>query len=138
MGIITVKKCYHVFGDSSRIAVAALMIVSGILAFLMLPAGMGMIVCAALMGLCCAANYGVNPMLTTLIPMEYENTGRVGLVAGLMDCFIYLGSALAGVAVGAMSDSFGWSWVYAAWGIVSLLGAALAFMSVRGKKNIAA
>ena len=44
----------------------------------------------------------------------------------------------AGVAVGAMSDSFGWSWVYAAWGIVSLLGAALAFMSVRGKKNIAA
>ena len=114
------------------------MIVSGILAFLMLPAGMGMIVCAALMGLCCAANYGVNPMLTTLIPMEYENTGRVGLVAGLMDCFIYLGSALAGVAVGAMSDSFGWNWVYAAWGIVSLLGAALAFMSVRGKKNIAA
>ena len=138
VGIITVKKCYHVFGDSSRIAVAALMIVSGILAFLMLPAGMGMIVCAALMGLCCAANYGVNPMLTTLIPMEYENTGRVGLVAGLMDCFIYLGSALAGVAVGAMSDSFGWNWVYAAWGIVSLLGAALAFMSVRGKKNIAA
>ena len=55
-----------------------------------------------------------------------------------MDCFIYLGSALAGVAVGAMSDSFGWNWVYAAWGIVSLLGAALAFMSVRGKKNIAA
>ena len=44
----------------------------------------------------------------------------------------------AGVAVGAMRDSFGWSWVYAAWGIVSLLGAALAFMSVRGKKNIAA
>ena len=138
VGIITVKKCYHVFGDSSRIAVAALMIVSGILAFLLLPAGMGMIACAALMGLCCAANYGVNPMLTTLIPMEYENTGRVGLVAGLMDCFIYLGSALAGVAVGAMSDSFGWNWVYAAWGIVSLLGAALAFMSVRGKKNIAA
>ena len=47
-------------------------------------------------------------------------------------------AADAGVAVGAMSDSFGWSWVYAAWGIVSLLGAALAFMSVRGKKNIAA
>ena len=102
VGIITVKKCYHVFGDSSRIAVAALMIVSGILAFLMLPAGMGMIVCAALMGLCCAANYGVNPMLTTLIPMEYENTGRVGLVAGHR---IPAGRG-AGVYVGARKEEY--------------------------------
>ena len=80
---------------------------------------------------------GINPMINTLIPMEYEHAGRVGLVAGLVDCFIYLGSALAGTAAGALSDGYGWGAVYAVWALVSALGAALAFVSIRGGKRMA-
>ena len=76
-------------------------------------------------------------MINTLIPMEYERAGRVGLVAGLVDCFIYLGSALAGTAAGALSDSYGWGAVYTVWALVSALGAALAFVSIRGGKRMA-
>ena len=93
--------------------------------------------CALLLGLCCASCYGINPMINTLIPMEYERAGRVGLVAGLVDCFIYLGSALAGTAAGALSDGYGWNAVYTVWAFVSALGAALAFVSLRGGKRMA-
>ena len=136
VGIITVRCIYGKFSGSARQASGALLVFSGITAFLLMIQGMPAAACAVLMGVCCAMNYGINPMLTTLIPMEYENVGRVGMVAGLMDCFIYLGSALAGTLTGMLSDGMGWQFVYAAWGCVSLMGAALAMLSVRGKKNI--
>ncbi len=136
VGIITVRRIYGRFSGSARLASGVLLAFGGVLAFLLMPIGMPVSMCAVLMGLCCAMNYGINPMLTTLIPMEYENVGRVGMVAGLMDCFIYLGSALAGTLTGALSDGMGWRFVYAAWGCASLFGAALSIMSVRGKKNI--
>ena len=68
--------------------------------------------------------------------MEYERAGRVGLVAGLVDCFIYLGSALAGTAAGTLSDSRGWGAVYSVWALVSALGAALAFISIHGGRRM--
>lgn len=135
LGVLLVRRCYHLLRGSARGAVGTLLMGSAVISALLFPAS-GAFFCALLMGLCCAANYGVNPMITTLIPMQYENAGRVGLVAGLADCFIYLGSALAGVATGALSDAAGWRWVYAAWAFISLLGAALAFLSVRGEKKL--
>ena len=90
-----------------------------------------------MLALACAANYGVNPMLTTFIPMEYDKAGRVGFVAGTVDCFIYIGSALAGVLTGAVSESAGWQNVYVLWTVVALAGAGLSFVSAsRGKKGL--
>lgn len=90
--------------------------------------------CALLMGLCCAANFGVNPLLNALIPMDYDKSGRVGLVAGLIDCFIYIGSALTGVAAGAVIDVVGWQGVYAMWIVVSAIGAGFGIAAIRGEK----
>ena len=56
------------------------------------------ILCAVLLGVLCAFLFGVNPLITSLFPMEYDKMGRVALVAGVIDCFIYIGSALAGSA----------------------------------------
>ena len=90
--------------------------------------------CALLMGLCCAANFGVNPLLNALIPMDYDKSGRVGLVAGLIDCFIYIGSALTGVAAGAVIDVVGWQGVYAMWIVGSAIGAGFGIAAIRGEK----
>ena len=90
--------------------------------------------CALLMGLCCAANFGVNPLLNALIPMDYDKSGRVGLVAGLIDCFIYIGSALTGVAAGAVIDVVGWQGVYAMWIVASAIGAGFGIAAIRGEK----
>ena len=136
LGIVLVRRCYRLLRGNARGAVGVLLLVSALMAWLLrftsAPAA-----CALLLGLCCASCYGINPMINTLIPMEYERAGRVGLVAGLVDCFIYLGSALAGTAAGALSDSYGWGTAYAVWALVSSLGAVLAFVSIRGGKRMA-
>ncbi|MDD6873819.1 MAG: MFS transporter [Clostridiales bacterium] len=135
-GVLMAQRFYHIFGDNARRCAGCLMAICAGLALLLRPASLTMATCALTLGLCCAATYGINPMLTTLIPMEYEPVGRVGLTAGLVDCFIYLGSSLAGVLTGAISDAAGWTVVFLLWMAVAACSAALAFYSMRGGKRL--
>ena len=113
---------------------AACMIPSGAL-FLM--SGGQVWALAVMLGLMSAILYGSNTLFTVLMPMEYDSSGRVGFVAGLIDAFIYVGSALAGTLTGFMRESMGsWSGVYAAWVVVSIIGAIAMFMSVKGLKKL--
>ena len=72
----------------------------------------GMLVTAALLGMICAAMYGANPMLTGLIPLEYDRIGKTSLTAGLIDSMIYAGSALAGVCSGSIFENRGAQMLY--------------------------
>ena len=136
IGVLMARRVYGLFGSSARRSVAYLMGASAALA-LALHLASGMLVsCALVLGLCCSATYGINPMLTQLIPMEYERVGRVGLVAGMSDCFIYLGSALAGVVTGAISDAAGWPVVFSLWCAVALMSMVFAFLSLRGGRRL--
>ncbi|MBR3928745.1 MAG: MFS transporter [Clostridia bacterium] len=92
---------------------------------------------ALMLGLMSAILYGSNTLYTALMPMEYDKSGRVGLVAGLIDSFIYVGSALAGTLTGFMRETMGsWKGVYAVWIFASILGAACMLISVRGAKKL--
>ena len=79
---------------------------------------------------------GTNPLLTSLVPMQYDYSGRVGLVAGLVDSALYIGSALSGPVSGFVRDRMGnWGGVYVMWLIVSLACFALAALSSRQMKT---
>lgn len=80
---------------------------------------------ALLMGASCACMYGLNPILTALIPLEYERAGCIALAAGLMDGFIYVGSSLAGVTGGAIYGTLGARPMYLCWILAALAAAAL-------------
>lgn len=136
IGVLVGKRVYARLGNNARRCVMVLMVVSSALSILVLFGSKMMILCALLLGMTCAATYGINPMLTTLIPMEYTQAGRVGLVAGIIDCFIYLGSSLAGIATGAMSDSMGWSAVFITWCIVAAAGALMARLSLKDRDKL--
>ena len=100
----------------------------------LLPAG-GMLAVALLLGCVCAAMYGANTMLTGLIPFEYNRIGKTGMTAGLVDSFIYAGSALAGALAGGVYEGAGVSALYALW-----IGAALfavILMRLSGRMNAA-
>lgn len=84
----------------------------------------GMLGTALLLGLICAGMYGANTMLTALIPLEYNCVGKTGMTAGLIDSFIYAGSAFAGVVGGGIYETLGSNMLYSIWaaaGLVSLL-----------------
>ncbi len=113
---------------------AACLIPSALLFALNLSAVWAM---ALMLGLMSAILYGSNTLFTVLMPMEYDKSGRVGLVAGLIDSFIYVGSALAGTLTGFMRESTGsWNGVYGAWMIVSIIGAVCMFLSVKKSKKL--
>lgn len=135
-GVILVRRCYYLLKGSARGAVSILLAVGALLSAALMGLWKNAALCALLMGLCCAVNYGINPLLTTIIPMDYDKSGRVGLVAGLIDCFIYVGSALTGVAAGAVIDAVGWQGVYAMWIVVSAVGAAFGIAAIRGEKRM--
>ncbi len=137
IGIAAAKKSYTITGSSARKANGIVLASSALFTFILIFVYKNTFAAAIMLALSCAANYGVNPMLTTFIPMEYDKAGRVGFVAGTVDCFIYLGSALAGVLTGAVSESAGWERVYILWTAAALAGAGMSFISAnRGKKGL--
>lgn len=93
----------------------------------------GMLPMALLMGCACACMYGLNPILTALIPLEYERAGCIALCAGLIESFIYAGSSLSGVTGGAIYESMGTVPLYACW-ILSALAASLLLRLAGGKR----
>ena len=135
IGVLFGKLCLSRLKGRIRIAIAGMTAASCLVAAFLWTAGLSRIMLAsALLGALCALLYGVNPLLTSLFPMEYDKMGRVALVAGVIDCFIYIGSALAGTLTGALTDSLGWTKVFALWTAAQLLGAALAMVShMRGR-----
>lgn len=80
------------------------------------------LICTLLLGLCSAMSYGINPLLTSFLPMDYHALGRVGMAAGLIDALIYVGSAFSGFFAGFLHDSLGWPAVFASWTVFSLVG----------------
>lgn len=119
---------------SSRRMTGLMLLLTAVLSLLM-RASAGVVLLALLMGVACASLYGVNPMLTGLIPLEYEATGRVGLTAGLADSCIYLGSALTGVLGGAIMDAWGVNMLYMVWAAVAAVGGVLTLLSGTNRRT---
>ena len=78
--------------------------------------------CISLLALISAMEYGLNPLLTSIMPMQFILSDRVALVAGLLDAAIYAGSALSGTFAGYLSDQYGWSMVFVSWSILAMIG----------------
>lgn len=130
MGVLGGKLYLSRLKGGVRVAIAGMTAASCLAAVLLWATGLTRIMLSAtLLGVLCALLYGLNPLLTSLFPMEYDKMGRVALVAGFIDCFIYLGSALAGALTGALTESIGWNRVFALWAAAQLLGALLAVVS---------
>ena len=113
---------------NTRFCVALMLLMTAAFC-LPLPLSSVMVISALLMGFACAGLYGLNPLLTALIPLEYDKVGRIGLAAGLVDSFIYIGSALAGVLGGTVSQHFGANGLFVSWMLTALLSAALCCLS---------
>lgn len=83
---------------------------------------LGPVVCIILLALISAMAYGLNPLLTSLMPLKFIHADRIALTAGLMDAMIYAGSALSGTFAGHLSDQYGWSAVFISWILFCAVG----------------
>lgn len=139
LGILFGRRCYRWFRMDARRCTAAMLLMgstTSLLLFLLPGAHVGLL--GALLALTAATAYGLNPMITTLLPLEYDRLRLVGTVAGMVDAAIYLGSGLAGILAGAVAQSAGWQAVFALWCVSGVAGAALILLSARERyrKNL--
>lgn len=111
--------------------VVALMMLAAIACSAALLKQGGTLITAMLLSLICAAMYGANTMLTGLIPLEYDRVGRTSLTAGMIDSFIYAGSALSGTLAGGIYETLGRNHLFAAWIAAGLVSAVLMHISSR-------
>ena len=110
--------------------VVLMMIASVACSAALMPDG-GMLLTAVLLSLICAAMYGANTMLTGLIPLEYDRVGRTSLTAGMIDSFIYAGSALSGALAGGIYETLGEDMLFFAWILAGVVSAVLMHASSR-------
>ncbi|MBR5302140.1 MAG: MFS transporter [Clostridia bacterium] len=118
----------------SHIVVMMMMLAASACSAAMLGAS-GMLITALLLGLICASMYGSNSMLTGLIPLEYDRVGRTSLTAGMVDSFIYAGSALSGTLAGGIYETLGANVLFGSWIFAGALSAALMLIASRMSKR---
>ena len=58
--------------------------------------------------------YGVDTIITTILPMVLSDRREVSTVAGLIDFAFNIGASLAGIVIGTIVDRFSWSAVFIA------------------------
>lgn len=69
--------------------------------------------------------YGVNTIITTILPMVFSERQGVSTAAGLIDFAFNVGAGLGGFLVGAVIDRFSWSAVFMVLGAGAILTSVL-------------
>jgi OPA family glycerol-3-phosphate transporter-like MFS transporter len=59
-----------------------------------------------------ASLYAINILMTSYIPFRYKQKGRVSAAAGIIDCSLYLGAAIAGPLIGTAAEKYGWEGIF--------------------------
>lgn len=128
--------CFNKLKEGARPSIVVFMLTCSLVCavtFFAQPMRAPVLACA--LGISCAIMYGNTPLLTAMLPMEYTSANRVALVAGLIDSFIYFGSALSGIILGHLGDN-NQSAIYLLLFVFCMVGALFAAVSVKYKKNI--
>ena len=81
------------------------------------------------------ATHGVNLMQTAMIPRQYGKTGRVSLIAGIINFIVYVGSSVSTYGFAKMTDTLGWKGTVLLWVAISLAGAAVSFVILKPWKK---
>ncbi|MDR2526077.1 MAG: MFS transporter [Oscillospiraceae bacterium] len=85
-----------------------------------------------LMALLTGAMHGINLMLVTQFPRRFRGNGRAGFAAGLVNAFVYLGSAVSMFGSTLAAHRFGWQGSAAGWVGVSAVGAIIFLFCRKG------
>jgi len=100
---------------------SVIFIAVGGLLFLFPVVSASLLMSAALLVLVGSILYGVNTIITTILPMVLGDRREVSTVAGLVDFAFNVGASLAGVGVGTIVDKLSWSAMFNVLGLGAIL-----------------
>jgi len=89
------------------------------------------LVAVAAMAVLNGSMHGINHLLTGRISPYFAKYGRVSTVTGVINCFPYIGSAIAAPLSAVLSDTLGWGAVILMWLVVAAAGVGLTAFHLR-------
>ena len=66
--------------------------------------------------------HGGNLMMTCMVPPFFERYGRSSTVSGILNAFVYIGSAISTFGIAVLSQDFGWRFTLKVWLAAGLFG----------------
>ncbi|MCR5694277.1 MAG: MFS transporter [Clostridia bacterium] len=70
--------------------------------------GVSFFLSAAFFGIIAFLSHCINTCITVVTPFHFKNTGRSGLLSGILNGCCYAGSTVSAYALGSAADTFGW------------------------------
>ncbi len=97
-------------------------------ALLYLLSGKSAVLSIFLMALTTGCMHGVSLMITSMVPIYFKESGNVSTVSGIINAFVYVGSAVSTYGVAVVTEKSGWNAAILVWLIVAALGTSLCFL----------
>ncbi|MBR7131908.1 MAG: MFS transporter [Clostridia bacterium] len=105
---------------------------------LFLFTGKSAILSVLFIALLSACMHGVNFMLICIVPAFFKYTGCVSLISGILNAFVYIGSAASTYGIAVLTESIGWKLTVGIWFIVAAVGTASCLVCVPAWKRFTA
>lgn len=115
-----VLKYYRRFFTNELICAASIYAMSTVAALILyFTYNSGAISSIILLSAICAGMHAANFMLISLLPKRFDRYGNVGLISGVVNSFVYVGSAISIWGIATIAEKNGWQTTIAVWGIAS-------------------
>ena len=107
-------------------------------AFLLLIPGVETIPAAVCLAVISAMTSLINCSYHAVYPLRFRERGYAATVSGVLDLFIYGGAGLGSLIYGYViqeNGPSGYLWMFASWGVLSVIGAALLCLAIHARNK---
>jgi OPA family glycerol-3-phosphate transporter-like MFS transporter len=66
--------------------------------------------------------HGVNLMLISMLPPFFQKHGNISFISGLLNSFVYIGSAISTYGIALISERNGWGMTVFLWMLIAVAG----------------
>lgn len=81
--------------------------------------------------------HGVNLMLISMLPPFFQKKGNISFISGLLNSFVYIGSAISTYGIALISERSGWGSTVFLWMLIAVAGTILCISCIPSwKKNM--
>lgn len=103
---------------------------AGILSLLTDIGANNVVVSVLLSSLLAGSMHGVNLILISMLPSYFRKNGNTSLISGLLNCFVYVGSALSTYLFPLFASNGDWRTTIFIWFVIAVVGTAICLLTI--------
>lgn len=105
------------------------------LTMLFIFSGKSVFISLLMLGISTTTMMAVNTMLIGLLPTDFYKINKVSSISGILNSFVYIGSAISTYSIGIMSENIGWKNTILIWIILAIISCIICLAVLKKWKN---